>query len=98
VSNPSVSKFRREGVTLRGQKLSVYTRREALDKHGVVCAIVETKVDDQDLAVSMGFLGSLTVRINGLRPQQHRWNQERPGQERGGYENSNRFVPDISGG
>ena len=36
------------------RRRSVYTRREALEHHGVVCAIVESKVDDQDLAVSNG--------------------------------------------
>ncbi len=38
----------------------------ALGQHGLTCPIIETRVVDHDMAVSMGFLGSPTVRINGL--------------------------------
>jgi hypothetical protein len=40
--------------------------KEALEQHGLTCPITETRVGDQAMAVSMGFLGSPTVQINGL--------------------------------
>jgi hypothetical protein len=38
--------------------------KEALGQSGLFCPIIETKVQDQEMAVSTGFLGSPTVRIN----------------------------------
>ena len=40
--------------------------KRVLWQRGVICPIIETKVVDQGMAVSMGFLGSPTVRINEL--------------------------------
>ena len=40
--------------------------KRVLWQRGVICPIIETKVEDQEMAVSIGFLGSPTVRINGL--------------------------------
>ena len=40
--------------------------KEALGQYGLTCPIIETKVGDQEMAVSIGFLGSPTVRNNGL--------------------------------
>ena len=40
--------------------------KEALGQYGLTSPIIETKVGDQEMAVSIGFLGSPTVRINGL--------------------------------
>jgi hypothetical protein len=40
--------------------------KEALGRYGLTCPIVERKVGDQDMAVTIGFLGSPSVRINGL--------------------------------
>lgn len=40
--------------------------KRVLWQRGVICPMVETRVGDQDMAVSLGFLGSPTVRINGL--------------------------------
>jgi hypothetical protein len=40
--------------------------KRVLWQRGVICPIAETKVEDQALALSIGFLGSPTVRINGL--------------------------------
>jgi hypothetical protein len=42
-------------------------RREgSIGQQGLTCPVIETKVEDSDMAVSLGFLGSPTVRINGL--------------------------------
>jgi hypothetical protein len=40
--------------------------REALGHCGYACPIIETRVRDQNMAVRIGFLGSPTVRIDGL--------------------------------
>src|SRR5579863_9296854 len=40
--------------------------KKAMEQHALTCPIIETKVEDQGMAVSIGFLGSPTVRINGL--------------------------------
>src|SRR5260370_15420908 len=38
----------------------------ALGQFGLTCPIIETKVGDQEMAVIVAFLGSPTVRIDGL--------------------------------
>ncbi len=40
--------------------------KKAMDQHAFTCPIIETKVEDQGMAVSIRFLGSPTIRINGL--------------------------------
>src|SRR5260370_28767346 len=40
--------------------------RGVLAQYGLTCPVIETTVRDQEMAVRMGFLGSPTVRINGL--------------------------------
>jgi hypothetical protein len=40
--------------------------KEAFGQSGLTCLIVETNVVNQEMAVSVGFLGSPAVRINGL--------------------------------
>jgi len=40
--------------------------KEVLGQCGLTCPIIETRVEDQDMAVTTGFLGSPTVRINGV--------------------------------
>ena len=40
--------------------------REVLGQCGYACPIIETQVRDQNMAVRIGFLGSPTVRIDGL--------------------------------
>ena len=40
--------------------------REALQEEGLTAEVVEVEVTDADTAQSLGFLGSPTIRINGL--------------------------------
>jgi hypothetical protein len=40
--------------------------KDALGQSGLTCPVIETMVWDQEMAVKTGFLGSPTVRINGL--------------------------------
>jgi hypothetical protein len=40
--------------------------KRCLGQFGLTFPVIETKVTDQDMAVTLGFLGSPTVRINGL--------------------------------
>jgi hypothetical protein len=40
--------------------------KKVLWQRGVVCPVIETKVEDQGMAVGLGFLGSPTVRIDGM--------------------------------
>ncbi len=40
--------------------------KKAMEQHALTCPIIETKVEDQGMAVSIGFVGSPAIRINGL--------------------------------
>ena len=58
--------FRKAGPN---EALIVYGFRgpRVIKGHGaVIFPVIETRVTDQDMAVAVGFLGSPTVRINGL--------------------------------
>ena len=40
--------------------------KKCLGQFGLTFPVIETKVTDQGMAVAVGFLGSPTIRINGL--------------------------------
>ncbi len=40
--------------------------KKAMEQHALTCPIIETKVEDQGMAVSIRLLGSPTIRVNGL--------------------------------
>jgi hypothetical protein len=44
--------------------------KETLGQYGLTFPVIETMVRDQETAVRIGFLGSPTVRINGLDIEQ----------------------------
>ena len=45
---------------------TVASVKRCLGQFGLIFPVIETRVTDQDMAVKVGFVGSPTIRINGL--------------------------------